>query len=56
MIELKKKGNWKGTEVALKKLKNLKATTEFVNELNILSKLHHPHILQYIFLSLDLNR
>lgn len=42
------KGNWKGTTVAVKKLKFQQLTTKskasFLNEVEIMSKLRHPNI------------
>jgi len=44
-----KKGHWRGTEVALKILQDENVDyTEFIMEMNILSRLHHPNILQLL--------
>lgn len=44
-----KKGQWRGTDVALKILQDENVDyTEFVIEMNILSRLHHPNILQLL--------
>ena len=44
-----KKGQWRGTEVALKILQDENVDyKEFVIEMNILSRLHHPNILQLL--------
>lgn len=43
------KGVWRGTEVALKNLKvSSIETTQFVKEMDIISRLHHPNILQFL--------
>ncbi len=40
------RGQWKGREVALKRLKNVEQIVEFEKELDILKSLHHPNIVQ----------
>lgn len=42
------KGEWRGTEIAVKVVKNDADTTEFDIEMDIISRLHHPNILQFL--------
>tara|TARA_Y100000389_G_C17471252_1_gene531311 strand:- start:16171 stop:17037 length:867 start_codon:yes stop_codon:yes gene_type:complete len=42
------KGVWRGTEIAIKVIKNDVDTTEFDIEMDIISRLHHPNILQFL--------
>lgn len=42
------KGEWRGTEIAIKVIKNEVNTTEFEIEMDIISRLHHPNILQFL--------
>lgn len=43
------KGEWRGTDVALKVVHQDKVdTNEFVVEMDIISRLHHPNILQFL--------
>lgn len=42
------KGGWRGTEIAIKVIKNEVNTTEFEIEMDIISRLHHPNILQFL--------
>lgn len=42
------KGAWRGTDVALKVVKQDMDTHEFAVEMNVISRLHHPNILQFL--------
>lgn len=42
------KGQWRGTDIAIKVVKNDADTTEFDIEMDIISRLHHPNILQFL--------
>ena len=42
------KGGWRGTEIAIKVIKSDVDTTEFEIEMDIISRLHHPNILQFL--------
>lgn len=42
------KGEWRGTEIAIKVIKNEVDTDEFDIEMDIISRLHHPNILQFL--------
>lgn len=42
------KGEWRGTDIAVKVVKNDVDTAEFDIEMDIISRLHHPNILQFL--------
>lgn len=42
------KGEWRGTEIAIKVIKSEVDTSEFEIEMDIISRLHHPNILQFL--------
>ncbi len=42
------KGEWRGTDIAIKVIKNDVDTQEFEIEMDIISRLHHPNILQFL--------
>lgn len=42
------KGAWRGTDVALKVVKQNMDTHEFAVEMNVISRLHHPNVLQFL--------
>ena len=42
------KGAWRGTDIALKVVKQDMDTHEFAVEMNVISRLHHPNILQFL--------